>query len=86
METTTHPTARSIDVTGLPDDVVRAVELLVSQLRGQQRPPAEPRGMGSYPTYEEWSKALREWVDSHPRRDTLADDSRETIYGDDRVG
>ncbi len=84
METTTPPAARSIDVTGLPDEAVRAVELLVAQLRGQQRPPAERGGMGSFPSYEEWSKALREWAESHPRRDTLADDSRETIYADDR--
>jgi hypothetical protein len=84
MEPTINQTARSIDVTGLPEDVVQAVELLVSQLRGQPHPPAERGGIGSYRSYEEWSKALREWAESHPRRETLADDSRETIYADDR--
>jgi hypothetical protein len=84
METTINQVARSVDVTGLPEEVVRAVELLVSQLRGQQHPPAERRGIGSFSSYEEWSKALREWADSHPRRDTLADDSREAVYADDR--
>jgi hypothetical protein len=77
-----HQTARSIDVTGLSEETVRAVELLVSQLRGQ--PPAQGRGIGAFPSYEAWSKALREWADSHPKRDTLADDSRETIYADGR--
>jgi hypothetical protein len=84
METTTHQTARSIDVTGLPEEAIRAMEVLVSQLRGQPHPPAERGGIGSFRSYEEWSKALREWAESHPRRDTLADDSRETIYADDR--
>lgn len=79
-----HQTARSIDVTGLPEDAVRAVELLVSQLRGQPYPPGERGGIASFPSYESWSKALREWAGSHPKRDTLADDSRETIYADDR--
>jgi hypothetical protein len=76
--------ARSIDVTGLPDDAVRAVELLVSQLRAHQPPPTERGRTGSFPSYEEWSKALREWAGSHPKRETLADDSREMIYADGR--
>jgi hypothetical protein len=84
MDPTMHQTARVIDVTGLPEDAVRAVELLVAQLRGQQRPPTAPQGIGSFLSYEEWSKALREWAESHPKRPTLADDSRETIYADDR--
>jgi hypothetical protein len=84
MDTTVQHTARSIDVTGLPEDAVRTVERLVSQLRGQQNPNTERRGIGSFASYEEWSKALREWAASHPKRDTLADDSRETIYADDR--
>jgi hypothetical protein len=87
MGTITQPTEqrRSIDVTGLPEETVRAVELLISQLRGQQQPPAQQQpGIGLCSSYTEWSKALREWVDSHPRRETLADDSREAIYADDR--
>ncbi|MEX0643660.1 MAG: hypothetical protein WD468_13230 [Pirellulales bacterium] len=28
----------------------------------------------------DWLKALRAWGDSHPRREYLADDSRESIY------
>jgi len=27
-----------------------------------------------------WTAALRAWGESHPRRDSLADDSREQIY------
>jgi hypothetical protein len=76
---------RTIDVSGLPEEVVGAVELLVSQLRRAQQPPAEPRRFGSFSSYEEWSKALYEWAESHPKRETLADDSREAIYGDDRM-
>ncbi len=70
---------RSVDVTGLPEEAVRAVELYVAQLRGHQIPvvPAPFR------SYAEWARAVREWAESHPKRDTLADDSREAIYADD---
>jgi len=83
METTTEQ-KRTIDVSGLSEEAVRAVEVLVSQLRGPQHSPTSRRGIGSYRSFEEWSQALRQWVDSHPKRDTLADDSRDTIYADDR--
>jgi hypothetical protein len=29
---------------------------------------------------EGWLKALREWAESHPKRDIVIDDSRERIY------
>jgi len=79
MEHTEQQMPRSIDVTGLPEAAVRAVELYVSQLRGQQA-----SGVPSpFPSREEWARAVREWAESHPKRDTLADDSRETIYAND---
>ena len=31
----------------------------------------------------EWMKAFDAWVASHPRRDFVADDSRDAIYGDE---
>lgn len=77
------PTAheqRSIDVTGLPDEAVRAVERYVAQLRGQQVPVVP----APFSSHAEWARAVREWAESHPKRDTLADDSREAIYADDR--
>jgi hypothetical protein len=78
-----HPkqlTTQSIDVTGLPEEAVRAVELYVSLLRRQQA-----AGMPThFRSREEWAKAVREWAESHPKRDTLANDSRETIYSDDQ--
>ena len=85
MEAPTHQPEqkRNIDVSGLSEEAVRAVELIVSELRRRQTPPAEHHGIGSFSSYEEWSKALREWVDNHPKRETLADDSREAIYADD---
>jgi hypothetical protein len=80
MEPAPPAPQRSIDVTGLPDEVVRAVELYVSQLRGQE-PPGVPAGFASR---EEWAQAVRAWAESHPQRDALADDSREAIYADGR--
>lgn len=74
---------RSIDVTGLPDEAVRALEALVATWQKQVRP-AQPQELPLWQrSHEEWSRALREWGESHPRREILADDSRESIYGDD---
>lgn len=75
---------RSIDVTGLPEEAVRALEVLVDTWRKEKpaaKPPEEvPLWQRSH---EEWSKALHEWIESHPRLDTFVDWSRESIYGDD---
>jgi len=70
---------RSIDVTGLSEEAIRAVRSLVAQLRDQ---PARLAGTTSFSSREEWAKAVREWAESHPKRDTIADDSRESIYAD----
>jgi len=61
-------------VTGLPDEAVRAVESLVTSLR--------ERAIASLPhtSYEEWSKAFREWVESHKPVSNPVDWSRESIY------
>lgn len=72
---------RSVDVTGLPEEAIRAVELLISQLRGPQEPVPQG-GVASFSSYEEWSKALHEWAKSHKPLDTQADYSRESIYPD----
>lgn len=81
MERTEQQVTRSIDVTGLPEEAIRAVEWYVAQLRG--RPVS---GVPSaFASHEEWAQAVRHWAESHPKRDTLADDSRETIYADDRT-
>jgi hypothetical protein len=70
METTT----RTIDVSGLPEEAICAVESIISLLRpkGQVRPP--------FRSVEEWSQNLRAWAASHPRLDRIADDSRDSIY------
>jgi len=76
---------RTVDLSGLAEETARAVELLVSQLRSAQRPPHEPKQegrFGSFPSYEAWSKALREWAESHKPVDTEVDYSRESIYPD----
>jgi hypothetical protein len=78
MEPTTQP-QRSIDVTGLPDEAIRAVESLVSLLRRQ---PAATGGRAAFSSRAAWSKALREWADSHQPVATPADWSRESIYTD----
>jgi hypothetical protein len=70
---------RSIDVTGLPESAIVAVEQFVAHLRGQQAAVMPP----AFDSPQEWVKALREWAEAHPTRDTLADDRREAIYSDE---
>ena len=67
---------RTVDVTGLPEEAVRAVESLVSTLR-QQASSTLIRA-----SYEDWSRALREWAASHKPVSNPADWSRESIYAE----
>ena len=74
-----HPT-RAIDVSGLPEETIRAVEVLVSHLRGQSKAPEG--GTPLLSSYEEWSREFRNWLASHKPTPTAADWSRESIYDD----
>ena len=65
---------RTVDVTGLPDEAVKAVETLVSSLRQQTS------NGTSLSSYEDWSRSLRAWVASHPPVTHVVDWSRESIY------
>ena len=70
--------SRSIDVTGLPDEAIAAVEQLVTLLKKQQ---AQEGGVpAQFSSREEWRKAIREWAASHPDLSTSADWDRESIY------
>jgi hypothetical protein len=79
MEHTTSPLTRSIDLSGLPEDAVKAVESLVSVLREHaiRQPPKS-----KFASREEWIQAIREWAGSHTAKGSHADWSRESIYGD----
>ena len=65
----------TIDLNGLSPDSIRVVEELVESLRERDSNPSwnlrDPNG---------WSQALCEWAESHPKREIVIDDSRETIY------
>lgn len=60
----------------MPEEAIRALEALVAALRNQGN------ARLARASYEEWSKVLREWVQSHPKRESGADWSRESIYAD----
>jgi hypothetical protein len=72
MEKTLTP-VRTTDVTGLPEDAVRAMESLVTLLRGQVPSPV-------FPSRAEWIEAIREWASGHKSVTTSADWSRQSIY------
>jgi hypothetical protein len=71
---------RSIDVTGLPDEAIAAVEQIVAVLKKQS---AEEGGVPpAFSSREEWRKAVREWAESHSTVNTSAEWDRDSIYAD----
>jgi hypothetical protein len=68
---------RVVDLTGLPDTAVRAIEDLVEVLRRQAAPPGSTVPFSSR---GEWVKAIREWAGSHAPHAGAADWGREGIY------
>jgi hypothetical protein len=81
MEQPTSPERRVVDVTGLSEEAIAVVDWLVTLLR---RVPAEVGMPAAFSSREEWARAVREYAESHPVRNTEADWSRESIY--DRRG
>jgi hypothetical protein len=67
---------RTVDISGLSEEAIRAIESLVALLRRGHVTVGMPAAFSSR---EEWAKAVREWAECHPRRDTEADWSRESI-------
>jgi hypothetical protein len=74
MDQTTIEQKRTVDVTGLPEEAVKAVESMVSTLRQQTSSTL------IHASYEDWSRALHDWVASHKPASNPADWSRESIY------
>lgn len=68
-------TPQTIDVTGLSPEAFSLVLSLVHLLR--KVPPAVPPNIADP---EKWARDFRAWIESHPKRDLVIDDSRETIY------
>jgi hypothetical protein len=75
MKQSTLEPNRTIDLTGLPEEAVRAVESLVSTLRQQSA-----ASIAVQAPYADWSKALHDWATSHKPVSNPADWSRESIY------
>ena len=71
----------SIDVTGLPEAVIQDIQRLVTTLRERlgQGGTLAPSAADLAP--EAWIARFRAWAASHPKRDIVLDDSRDTIYG-----
>jgi hypothetical protein len=71
---------QTIDVTGLNEEAVRLLTRMVEQFR---RNPPVRYGPPPGETADEWIARWRAFVDSRPPVKVFADDSRESIYGDD---
>lgn len=68
--------AATIDLSGLPESVVREVTRLVQAARG----PAVAVRSPNQRDPGRWSAELRAWAASHPAREITIDDDRESIY------
>ena len=75
MQSTTQ-THGSLDLTGLPEEAIRAIESLVSQLKARSNLSESAARLSP----KEWTRSLLEWAASHPQFDRVLDDSRESIY------
>jgi hypothetical protein len=75
MDTIPQQAARTIDVTGLPEEAIQAMQSLVALFRTH---PEE--GGPAFSSREEWARAVRAWAESHQPGATSADWSRESIY------
>ncbi len=72
---------QTIDVTGLPEPVVRDLRQLVATLRARLAAPGEESVAPNKLSAEERIKLFQAWAENHPHREIEIDDSRETIYG-----
>jgi len=75
MEPQGQLSKREIDVTGLPEEAIQALQSVISVLR-EQTGAKSP----SFLSREEWAKAIKQWAENHPRIDKPADDRQESIY------
>jgi hypothetical protein len=71
MEPQAPQSSRAIDVTGLPEEAIQAVQAVVALLRGQ----AKGAGPG-FSSPEEWARAIREWAEGHTQGNQSADSCR----------
>ncbi len=69
--------SQTIDVTGLPEPVVRDIQQLITTLRFRLGSGA---GVGASETPEQWVLRLTTWARSHPKREVAIADDRESIY------
>lgn len=77
MNDTPQTKGRTLDVTGPPESAIIVLESLVALLRGKVGTVGMPP---TFSSREELAEAVRQWAESHPKRDTFADWSRDDIY------
>jgi len=70
--------SKTIDVSGLPDPVVRGVQQLVETMRDQLA--RQPREGAPPERSAERLAILENWIRTRPTSRVIADDSRESIY------
>lgn len=79
-----EPESQTVDLTGLPEPVIERVMALVREARAAvPKPESSPDARDV--TAEEWIARWREMTSKSPALEGVTvDDSRESIYGDDR--
>lgn len=62
----------------LPAETQAVLDELLQRIAQARMPGGPPRPRTE--TAAEWVARLQAWIDSQPKRDVIADDSRESIY------
>jgi len=70
---------QTIDVSGLSEEAIAAVERLVAVLK-KQTAPREERLPVPFASREEWWEAIRAWAESHPPSTAEVNWDRGEIY------
>ncbi|MFO0847118.1 MAG: hypothetical protein U0871_00975 [Gemmataceae bacterium] len=74
---------QTLDLTGLPESIIRQVTRLVQEARGRPGADAAATPPGPPESDDAWVARWRGWTSSRPRLDGVTvDDRREAIYDD----
>ncbi len=73
---------QTLDMTGLPACVADELRRLVAALQDTLIPASDRSRSVPQEHPEQWARRLQSWVDTHPARPIMIDDSRENLYAD----
>ncbi len=73
---------QTLDMTGLPAGVADELRRLVAALQDTLIPASARSRPVPQEHPDQWAQRLQAWVDTHPARPIMIDDSRENLYAE----